>query len=274
MKNQTKHLQIRTKKLMNSLFVGNFKSAFHGRGIEFQDFREYTPTDDAKYIDWAVSGREGKTIMRRYREDKEGTVLCIFNETESLKYRDGVKYELAQEIVVLLGQVSLQSGDRFGGYRLTDTGPEYIAPVKSQITLERFISQKTPQSGSKKISLDFLLKSQMKRNIIFVVSDTLDIDEKSFKIAALKHDVVYLHISSHFENTLEGGGVEGVRGFGGASSINLGDIKKKKLYQEKRREQLQKFSKKLRKLGIHSAFFDEKKSIFGEFFALMKERER
>lgn len=109
MQKTQKRLQIKTKKLMNSLFVGNFKSAFHGRGIEFQDFREYSPEDDAKYIDWVISGREGKTIMRRYREDKEGTIMCIFDDRVSLRFRSGIKYELANELLMLIGQASLMS---------------------------------------------------------------------------------------------------------------------------------------------------------------------
>ena len=274
MKKQTRHLQIKTKKLMNSLFVGNFKSAFHGRGIEFQDFREYTSSDDAKYIDWVISGREWRTIMRRYREEKEGTVLCVFDESDSLTYREGVKYELAQEILLLLSQVSLQSGDRFWGYRLIKSWPLYIAPTKSQIGLESFVSDKQSYENTSSLSLDFLLKNPLKKSIIFIISDSLEIDERSFKIAALKHDLIFLHISDHFENTLEWWGVQTIRGFGGNISLNLWDTKKKQLYQKRRSEQLQNFSKKLKKLWISSAFFDEWKSVFWEFLALMKQRER
>lgn len=274
MKKNTKYLQIKTKKLMNSLFVGNFKSAFHGRGIEFQDFREYTPDDDAKYIDWIVSGREGKTIMRRYREDKEWTVLCIFDESISLKYRGEIKYKLAEEILLLIGQVSLQSGDRFWGYRLRDTWPEYIPPKKSQVAIEAFISQKDALKKTECISLDFLLKNPLKRSIIFVISDSLHIDERSFKIASLKHDIIYLHISDYFENTLEWWGIQTLRGFSGNISLNLWNTKKKQLYQKKRKTQLKKFEDNLKKLWISSAFFDEKKSVFWEFISLMKQREQ
>lgn len=259
---------------MNSLFVGNFKSAFHGRGIEFQDFREYTPLDDAKYIDWVVSGREGKTIMRRYREDKEGTVLCVLDEGESLKYRSWIKYKLAQEILLLLGQASLQSGDKFWGYRIIDSGAEYIAPKKSQVSLESFISEKNLHKDQDIISLDFLMKNPLKKSIVFIISDSLDIDEKSFKIASLKHDVIYLHISDYFENTLEGRWVDTLRGASWSIAVNLGNTKKKQIYQKKRQEQLQSFSRQLRKLWIASAFFDETESVFSQLLKLMKQREQ
>lgn len=274
MQQQAKHLQIKTRKLMNSLFIGNFKSAFHGRWIEFQDFREYAPWDDAKYIDWVISGREGKTIMRRYREDKEGTILCIVDESASLNQRWGAKYAVVQEILMFLWQASLLAGESFWGYRILEWTQEYIKAKKSQVSLQSFLVKKEFHNSQDPITLDFLLKSPLKRSIVFVISDRIEVDESSFRIAAIKHDLIYLHVSDHFENTLEWQWVERVRGIWGAFWINLDDSEKKKLYQKKRREKLGRFAKKLRSLGCEVAFFDNNTSIFWELLALMKRREK
>lgn len=71
---------------MQSLFLGNFKAAFSGKGIEFQDFRAYSHGDDARYIDWLTSSREGTTVMRRYTEEKQADILCIFDFKASCEY--------------------------------------------------------------------------------------------------------------------------------------------------------------------------------------------
>lgn len=101
------HLKIRSSKLMKSLLLGNFKAAFSGKGIEFQDFRVYTYGDDAKYIDWATSSREGTTVIRRYKEEKEAHILCIADISSSLSFSQGVKQKLLTDTIELIGEISL-----------------------------------------------------------------------------------------------------------------------------------------------------------------------
>ena len=275
MKTQNKKIDIKARKLMDSLFVGNFKAAFHWKWIEFQDFREYSPSDDAKYIDWAISSREGKTIMRRYREDKQWNVLCILDNSISLHFwTSQIKYHLAQEIIMLLWHASLASGESFGGYKLSKDSQEYIPAKKSKQGLYSFMKSSTAHERKERLSLDFLLKNVMKRSIIFVVSDSLDVDAKSFQIAAMKHDIIYLHISENFENTLEWSGLQGIRSTKKLLGVNLDDRMKKELYRKKRKEKLDTFAKKLKSLDIDSAFFDETRPVFAELLGLMKRRER
>lgn len=261
---------------MNSLFMGNFKAAFSGKGIEFQGFREYSYGDDARYIDWSVSSREQSTVIRKYREEKQWNILCVFDIRESTNYGEGVKKKLYQEILALLFQASKLSGGNFGGYILDADGEHYTHPKKSEISLHQLekLSEKYKQNNTV-LSLDFLLKNPMKRSVIFVVSDNLNIDEKSFRQSALKHDVVFVHISSHFENTLEWQWISRLQTSQNFSlSIDLDDEKKRKIYKKKRQEKLLTFSQTLKKYKIDSVFIDEGKSIFTEFLKLMKQREQ
>lgn len=270
---QTKKIDVRAKKLMNSLFVGNFKAAFHGKGIEFQDFRQYAPGDDAKYIDWLVSSREWSTIMRRYREDKQGKILCIVDESNSLQ-NSKIKSDITQEIISLLSSASLASGESFGWYRISKEGVSYISPKKSQVSINSFLTKRESYTRTENLNIDFLLKNPLKKSIIFVISDSLDIDVKSFTQGAFKHDLIYLHVSEHFENTLEWFGIQRV-GRGRLSfGINLDDIEKKAVYQRKRKEKLKKFAKAMRSIGWDIAFFDESQSVFARFLGLMKSRKK
>lgn len=86
MKSQYKKIDIKTRRLVSSLFLGNYKAAFQGKGMEFVDFRDYNYGDDAKDIDWLVSAREGKTLVRRYQEERELEILFVCDMSPSLSF--------------------------------------------------------------------------------------------------------------------------------------------------------------------------------------------
>ncbi len=262
---------------MESLFIGNFKAAFSWRWIEFQDFREYSPSDDAKYIDWARSTQEWTTIMRRYREDKEGTIFTIIDNSETLYYwKNNEKITLVLEIIDLLGRASIQSWENFWWYILSEDKNHFITPKKS-ITgmheLQNFWDFEL-RSSRNALSLKQFVKKSMKRSVIFILSDSLNIDEKSFKMLSLKHDVVYIHISSDFENTLMWNGLEIFKSSRFKLWIDLSNNTKKQEYKEKRAQKLKAFQKSMHTIWIDTLFLNEKSSLFAEFLKLMKRKEQ
>jgi len=262
---------------MNGLFAWNFKAAFAGKWIEFQDFREYTSGDDAKYIDWLTSSREGTVVMRRYREEKQGDILCVLDMTESLYFEwNEVKMEVLNEVLELVSTASIGSGESFGGIIIWDDSSEFIPAQKSMLALYKLRKYKEvpPRSIKSVWTLKNLTKYNLKRSIVFVISDSLHIDEQSFRLAAIKHDIVYVHISSYFENTLEWKWMSHLRGRSKSLAIDLDDENIKKTYKAERENQLKNFSRRLKQLGVDSIFLDEKKSVFAEFLYLMKRRER
>ena len=270
-----KKINIKSSKLMNSLFIWNFKAAFSWKGIEFQDFREYSYGDDAKYIDWSVSSREQSTIIRRYREEKQWNILCVVDMWDSLSYSAWVKQWIYREVLALLYHGSKLSWESFGWYVLDNLWSSFIPASKTPIWYHKLDKlSKSYRDSRNALRLSFMMKNPMKRSVVFVVSDSLNIDEKSFKLAALKHDVVYVHVSSNFENTLDGKWISRLRWFTRWFSIDLDDEKKRLEYALKRKEKLDNFSKKLKKYWVDSIFLDEDTSIFAEFLKLMKRRER
>lgn len=268
-----KNIKIQSSKYMNSLFVWNFKASFAGKWIEFQDFREYTPWDDAKYIDWARSSMEQSMIMRRYKEEKSSDILCYLDMRESLLHQDAKKFELMQDITDFLYHASISSSEKFGWYIDSKSWIEFITPKRNPSSLYKI---KNFRSGfhdvSDILSVSSLMNPKLKRSIIFIISDSMNIDEKSFKIAWLKHDLIFIHISSYFEDTLSDDWISYMRWLWWNISIDLSDESKKQEYQKLRQDTKNNFSFQLKKIWIDSMFVNEQSSLAGEFLKLMKKR--
>ena len=126
---------------------------------------------------------------------------------------------------------------------------------------------------NKALDITFLLSYPVKRSLVCIVSESLDIDSKSFAIASKKHDIIYIHLSSYFENTLDSDAVEYLSDGTHTFTLDATDEVKKNLYQEKRKKQLEDFRRNLQKMGVESIFLDERSNFFSEFFLLMKRRE-
>jgi uncharacterized protein (DUF58 family) len=277
MKQSHKHITFKSSKLMEWLFIGNFKAAFSGRWIEFQDFREYSSSDDAKYIDWARSSQEGTTIMRRYREDKQGTILTIVDHSKSLYYNTStLKISLIQDILELIWQASIKSGENFGWYLLWENEWVYVPPKKSIISLHKVLwfNKLSQRDSHTALSFSQINTSPIKKSVIFVLSDSLNVDEKSIKILSHKHDVIYIHISTHFENTLEWTWIEIFSSWTRSLWLNLSDENKKWEYQMKRNQKLKDFQKSMHLIWVDTLFLNEQSSLFAEFLKLMKAKEQ
>jgi len=259
---------------MNSLFLGNFKAAFHGKWIEFRDFREYTSEQDAKHIDWMRSSSEGTTIMRRYREEKQWNILCLVDRRETLWYQDGPEKEnILQNIIRLIGEASLSAGESFGGFIVHAWWTEKVKIKKQKTVL--FEMQKSSYDGrdiSEPLECNCLLSKNLRRSIVFILSDSRDIERDSLRQAAKKHDIIFVHVSSHFESDLSWEGVMFLEGNTWGAAINLGNAKKREKYKQLREEELQKFKWELRSIWVDSIFVDSVESIFPKFLACMKIR--
>ncbi len=276
-KEHLKKIDIQTRQLVNTLFLWNYKAAFKGRWLEFHDFREYTPSDDAKYIDWLVSAREGKTVMRRYQEERELEVLFVLDTSLSMQFWDNKpKRETLEEVFYILWFSALTNGDRIASYILSGTEHQFIPFKKSKWALFhtlKSISDTKPQIAPDTLSLDFLNKKNITHSLTFIITDRFDIDEKSLKIANIKNDIIFVHISDTFENTLQGTGIKTLSDGVSEISINLDDTKKKNIYIQKREQKMQELKMKLLRSGIDSMFIDDTKNPYTTILQLMKQRE-
>ena len=250
-------IEIKSKKYIGTQLLWRFRSVLLGHGIEFWDFREYTYWDDAKYIDWVASNKEQSLIMRRYQEDRDGVLNIIIDESESLFYeKNTLKNDLKNELINIISQASMYSGMKLIWWKLWEQNREMVYHKNIRIIQEKLLHaySKALRSDTP-LSLKKFVEKKQKSSIFVIISDSLDIEEKSLISLAKMHDVIYLHISSIFENSLQWNWLQSIywkkRYF-----LNLDDEKSKEIYKKKRKEILEKFRKQLHSYKIRVWIFE------------------
>ncbi len=278
MKQKYKRIDIKTKRLVNSLFLWNYQAAFKGRGIEFHDFREYTPSDDAKYIDWLVSAREWKTIMRRYREERELEILFLIDLSVSMEFGfKQTKLDTLIEILYLIAFSGIQNGDKVWALIIWKNGIKFTGFKKWNIWLVQIMSaieEYDKTQPMETLSFSELNSLPIKNTLVFVLTDKLKIQEQSLKLAHIKNDLIYIRISDSFEETLDGRKwVIVLWDTKRNIVIDLDNKKKKQKYLDLRREKKQKLRNMLMKNNVSSLEIDENTDIYKAFLRFMKTRE-
>jgi len=203
-------IEIRTKKLVNDVFSGEYHSVFKGRGMEFQEVREYQPGDDIRIIDWNVTARYGFPFVKKFQEERELTVVILWDASSSGKFgtQEKMKSELAAEICSLLAFSAIKNNDKVGMIIFTDQIEKFIPPQKGRSHVLRLIREVLYYQPQNKgtdlaLALDFLGRVIHRRAVVFIVSDFLSLDyDKPLKIANRRHDVVAIRITDPREREL------------------------------------------------------------------------
>ena len=131
---KVKRLEISTRHLVNDVFSGQYHSVFKGRGMEFNEVRQYQPGDDIRTIDWNVTARTGEPYVKRYVEERDLTVMLLVDLSRSQAFgtRSQLKSEVAAELCALLAFVAIQNHDRVGFLAFTDQVERFIPPAKGR----------------------------------------------------------------------------------------------------------------------------------------------
>ncbi|MCX5859576.1 MAG: DUF58 domain-containing protein [Proteobacteria bacterium] len=203
-------IHIRTNYLANEVMAGEYESAFRGRGMEFEEVREYSFGDDVRMIDWNVTARMGHPYVKLYREEREMTMMLLVDLSTSQKFGSGqrLKSELAAELAAVLAYTAIKSNDKVGLIIFTDRVEKFIPPKKGRGHVWRVIREILSFAPVQKdtrieVALDYLNRVVNKRSIAFLVSDFLTTGfEKSLKIANQKHDLVAIHLSDPREEAI------------------------------------------------------------------------
>lgn len=210
-----------TKNLITSNLAGDVKSAFKGRGMEFDEVRAYTNGDDVRYIDWRVTARRNEPFSKIYHEEKDREIIVFLDMSASMIF--GTRHELkvvtAAKLAALLGWMSFQNKDRFGlviydGKETTYYKPQHNS--KLLISLFRIISRKSREILQKNYigdiskALKLLKISHKGQGTIFILSDFYNVNKQSFQnITALtrQHKVCCINIFDTIEENAPAGGV-------------------------------------------------------------------
>jgi uncharacterized protein (DUF58 family) len=208
---QVRRLQILSSRLVTSMFAGEYRSVFRGRGIEFEEVREYQPGDDIRGIDWNVTARSGHPYVKQYIEEREMTVMLLLDRSASLDCATPriTKSHLAAEVCSLLAFAAARSHDRVGLLSFTDRIERYLPPAKGTRHAQRLIAEalQPPTSSSRGTdlagALDYLGRVQRRGCMLFIVSDFLSGDFRlALAAAARRHDVVAVSVTDPLDASL------------------------------------------------------------------------
>jgi uncharacterized protein (DUF58 family) len=210
-----RRIEIRARRLVNDVFAGEYRSAFRGRGVEFQDVRDYYPGDDVRTIDWNVTARARKPYVRRYQEERELTVVFLVDASRSVQFGSGelLKGEVAAEICAVLALSAIRNNDKVGLLMFTDRVERYIPPSKGRSQVLRVIREVLafePEHRGTEIAaaLEYAGRVLVRRAVVFVISDFLDEGyERALNVLNRKHDVIAVDITDPREEELVGVGL-------------------------------------------------------------------
>ena len=200
---QIKLLEIRTDRAVDEIVCGAYRSVFKGRGIEFEEVREYVPGDDVRTIDWNVTARTGTAFVKKFVEERELVVLLVVDVSASGSFGSGEKSKraAAAELAALLAFSAGRSGDKVGLLMFSDRTELYVPPRSGRrhaLRLVREVLAFRPSSRGTDIGGALREAAQLlkKRGVVFLLSDLMDERdfESSLKMLNRRHDVVALEL--------------------------------------------------------------------------------
>ena len=218
-----RQLEIRPRRLVNDTLAGQYHSVFKGRGMDFDEVREYVPGDEVRTIDWNVTARSGHAFVKKFTEERELTILLMVDVSASGNFGSAkfTKRELAAELAGVLAFSAIRNSDKVGLILYTDKVELYIPPKKGRRHVLRVVREilyfRPGGRGTDTVKeLDFANHILHRRAIAFLISVFQSAEDPQQALPALRramrqtsrrHDLVALHIEDQREKTLPDVGV-------------------------------------------------------------------
>jgi uncharacterized protein (DUF58 family) len=213
-----RQIEVRTRRKVNDTLAGQYHSVFKGRGLDFDEVREYVPGDEMRTIDWNVTARAGRPFVKKFTEERELTILLVVDVSASGNFGSAgqSKRELAAEMACVLAFSAIRNNDKVGLILYSDTIEEYLPPKKGRRHVMRvvreilFFEQKGRGTDTVK-ALDFANNLLRRKAIVFLISDFQFSSNPDAALADLRramrqtnsrHDLVALHIQDAREKSL------------------------------------------------------------------------
>lgn len=207
---KVQRIQIVANRTVNDLMAGQYKSVFRGRGMEFDEVREYQPGDDIRTIDWNVTARTGAAFIKRFCEERELTVLLLVDVSASGIFGSTrqSKMDLTVEVAAMLMFSALKNNDKVGLITFCDKVIDYFPPRKGKSNLLKLIrhliaAESVPRETNLDVALDYLNRVQKRRSVVFLMSDFLAPSARhSMTVANKRHDLIAVSVTDPREQTL------------------------------------------------------------------------
>lgn len=207
---RVRKLELKARRLVRESFSGEYLSSFRGQGLDFDDFREYQHGDEVRFIDWNVTARMNEPYVRKFREERELSVILAVDVSGSVDFGSHhlSKRELSAEIAAVLGFSALQNGDQVGLLIFAGEPIMFVPPAKGTRHLLRMIREilmARPEKRGTSIeeACNVLIKSLKRKALIFMISDFhADVLDKPLGKLARKHETVALRVFDPVEQKL------------------------------------------------------------------------
>ncbi|MBI2441972.1 MAG: DUF58 domain-containing protein [Lentisphaerae bacterium] len=207
---QVRRIKVVTAKLVDEHISGEYHSVFKGRGMEFDEVREYVPGDDVRAIDWNVTARMGHPFVKRFCEERELTIVFLVDISGSMAFGSCLrsKAEVAAELTSLLALSAIKNQDKVGLILFSDRIERYIPPRKGRTAAMRLVrevlaAEETRRETDLRAALQFLNKVQKRRAVVFLISDFMaEGFENELRVTARRHDLIACPIADQREQSL------------------------------------------------------------------------
>jgi uncharacterized protein (DUF58 family) len=214
---RVRDLEILSARLIRAGFAGDYHSAFHGRGIEFSQVREYQPGDDVRTIDWNVTARSGVPHVKEFIEERDLTVIVAIDVSGSMAFGsiDWRKCDIAAELAAVFAFSAVQNSDRIGLLLFSNSVQRYIPPRRGQMhaqVIVRAVVDAAMRGAGGVADLDaaarYLEQVSARRAVVIVISDFLDQNfERTMRRLDRRHDVVAIAVGDPREERFPDAGL-------------------------------------------------------------------
>lgn len=284
MMSRVRKLELKARRLVRESFSGEYLSSFRGQGLDFDDFREYQHGDEVRFIDWNVTARMNQPFVRKFREERELSVVLAVDVSGSADYGSVSlsKREVAAETAAVLGFSALHNGDKVGLLIFAGEPILYIPPEKGSRHLLRMIREilvaKPARPGtSVSEACDFLVRTLRRKSVVFLISDFFaDSMDKALGKVARKHETIALRVLDPLEGKLPRAGrvimIDPETGF--ETLVNTSNPNLRMGYEKLMRRQLDGVSAIFKKHGIDSADLMTDGDTLAALHSLLKKRSR
>ena len=256
---KVRKIEIKTRRLSDHIFGGEYQSTFKGKGMTFSEVRQYQIGDDVRGIDWNVTARYNEPYIKVFLEEREQTLMLMVDVSGSKFFgtNDVFKNEYVTEIAATLSFSANQNNDKIGLILFTDIIELYIPPKKGKTHILRIIRELLEfKPTSKKTDIHFAFKFlsnvQKNKSIVFIISDFISLDYfKSLKISSSKHDITGIRIFDKGEESIPNLGLIQVidSETGDISTINTSSSKVRSSYKKQYLSNIKIFEDNFKRSG-------------------------
>ncbi|MDF4203445.1 DUF58 domain-containing protein [Maribacter sp. SA7] len=256
---KVRKIEIKTRRLSDHIFGGEYHSTFKGRGMTFSEVRQYQFGDDVRNIDWNVTARYNEPYIKVFEEERELTMMLMvdISGSELFGTTNQFKNEIITEISATLAFSALQNNDKVGVILFSDQIELFIPPKKGKTHVLRIIRELLefkPKSNKTDIAqaMKFLSSVMKKKAIVFVLSDFIDDGyEKTLKITGSKHDLTGIRVYDEREESIPNLGMVQVEDAetGKLQLVNTKSKKVRNAYAEFHRNRVTYFKESFTKSG-------------------------